>query len=91
MKAFIRTAAFAVITVVSATNAFAINSLPECYDKVIAACNKGDHAQSCANSGMNQCDKVFPTPMVFKPGLGLSAATQQTRPPVQSTTAVAPR
>lgn len=48
-------------------------------DLVIADCNKGDHAQSCAGNGMDQCDKVFPTPMVLQPGLvfGIGNAPQQ--------------
>ncbi len=72
MMKLIRLTAFAAITVVGVVQAHAgVQSLPECYDRVIAACNKGNHAQSCANTGMNECDKVFPTPMVVTPGLSL--------------------
>jgi len=72
MLKLIRLSAFAAITTVGVVQAFAgVQSLPECYDRVIAACNKGNHAQSCANTGMNECDKIFPTPMVLTPGLSL--------------------
>jgi hypothetical protein len=94
MNAFIRTAAFATLTLIGVSSSFAISNLPECYDKVIAACNKGSHPSSCAEGGMNQCDKQFPKPMIYKPELGLSAATEQARPqstPTPSTILVLPR
>ena len=94
MNASIRTVAFAAITLAGVSSSFAISSLPECYDKVIAACNKGSHPSSCAEGGMNQCDKQFPKPMIYKPGLSLSAATEQARPqstPTPSTILVLPR
>ena len=70
MMKLIRIAALATITLVGVANAHAgVSNLGECYDKVISACNKGNHAESCANHGMNECDKVFPTPMVLQPGL----------------------
>src|SRR5215217_6339729 len=67
MNALIRTAAFATLTLIGVSSSFAISNLPECYDKVISACNKGNHASSCAEGGMNQCDKQFPKPMIYKP------------------------
>jgi hypothetical protein len=88
MKTFIRTAAFAAISLVAVSSSIAISNLPECYDKVIAACNKGSHPSSCAESGMNQCDKEFPKGIIYKPGFGLSAASEQARP---TTILVAPR
>ena len=70
MHKMIRIAALATMTLVGVAQAHAgVSTLAECYDLVIADCNKGDHAQSCASSGMDQCDKVFPTPMVRQPGL----------------------
>jgi len=70
MNRTIRIAALATMTLVGIVQAHAgVSTLAECYDLVIADCNKGDHAQSCASSGMDQCDKVFPTPMVLQPGL----------------------
>lgn len=70
MNKMIRVAALATMTLVGVAQAHAgVKTLAECYDLVIADCNKGDHAQSCAGNGMDQCDKVFPTPMVLQPGL----------------------
>ena len=70
MNKLIRIAALATMTLVGVAQAnAAVSTLAECYDLVIADCNKGDHAQSCAGSGMDECDKVFPTPMVVRPGL----------------------
>lgn len=80
MNRTIRIAALATMTLVGVAQAHAgVSTLAECYDLVIADCNKGDHAQSCASSGMDQCDKVFPTPMVLQPGLvfGIGNAPQQ--------------
>ncbi len=40
----------------------AIKNLGDCYNTVIAACNKkksDNAAHACANSGMDQCDKQF--------------------------------
>lgn len=76
MNRTIRIAALAAMTLVGVAQAnAAVSTLAECYDVVIADCNKGDHAQSCASSGMDECDKVFPTPLVRDPGLvfGLGA------------------
>ncbi|RYE41221.1 MAG: hypothetical protein EOP21_08970 [Hyphomicrobiales bacterium] len=74
MPKLIRLTALAAITTLGVVQAFAgVQSLPECYDRVISACNKGNHAQSCANTGMNECDKIFPTPMVLNPGLSLGS------------------
>jgi hypothetical protein len=53
----------------------AAGDLAKCYDKVIAACNKTNHAESCAESGMDQCDEVHPTPMVGGGKLKLRADT----------------
>ncbi len=53
--------AAAAIIAVTAPAAFAGNagaSLPACYDHVITACNKTNHPQSCAKSGMDACDKL---------------------------------
>lgn len=70
MNRMIRIAALATMTLAGVVQAHAgVSTLAECYDLVIADCNKGDHAQSCAGNGMDQCDKVFPTPMVRQPGL----------------------
>lgn len=80
MNRTIRIAALATMTLVGVAQAHAgVSTLAECYDLVIADCNKGDHAQSCAGNGMDQCDKVFPTPMVLQPGLvfGIGNAPQQ--------------
>ena len=79
MNRTIRIAALATMTLVGVAQAHAgVSTLAECYDRVIADCNKGDHAQSCAGNGMDQCDKVFPTPMVLQPGLvfGIGTAPQ---------------
>ena len=76
MNKMIRIAALATMTLVGVAQAHAgVSNLAECYDLVIADCNKGDHAQSCASSGMDQCDKVFPTPMVLQPGLVFGIGT----------------
>ncbi|WP_316357259.1 hypothetical protein [Devosia sp.] len=81
MNRTIRIAALATMTLVGIAQAHAgVSTLAECYDLVIADCNKGDHAQSCASSGMDQCDKVFPKPMVLQPGLVFGNA----QPPVAS-------
>ena len=70
MMKLIRIATFAAISLAGAADAYAgVSTVAECYDLVIADCNKGDHAQSCAGSGMDQCDKVFPTPMTRNPSL----------------------
>ena len=45
----------------------AAGDLAKCYDKVIAACNKTNHAESCAESGMDQCDEVHPKPLLVDP------------------------
>ena len=83
MLKMIRLTAFAAITTVGVVQAFAgVQSLPECYDRVISACNKGNHAQSCANTGMNECDKIFPTPMVVTPGLTLNTKQDTVIPPM---------
>ncbi len=83
MNRTIRIAALATMTLVGVAQAHAgVSTLAECYDLVIADCNKGDHAQSCAGSGMDQCDKVFPTPMVLQPGLVFGIGNAQ--PPVAS-------
>lgn len=83
MIKLIRLAAFAAISTVAVAQAHAaVQTLPECYDRVIAACNKGDHAQSCANTGMNECDKIFPTPMVVTPGLTLNTKQDTVIPPM---------
>ena len=75
MNKLIRIATIATLTLVGVVQANAgVRTLAECYDLVIADCNKGDHAQSCAGNGMDQCDKVFPTPMSVQPGLVLGAA-----------------
>jgi len=59
--------AFAVAAVMS-LSAFdnaaqaAVGSLGDCYNRVISACNQKQNvnaAHSCANSGMNACDKEF--------------------------------
>lgn len=74
MKHFIHIALFAGLSALGIAQAQAAASdLSKCYDKVIAACNKTNHSQSCTESGMNQCDKVYPAPLVFKPTLGLAA------------------
>ncbi len=58
-------AAIAGMSLVIATAAQAgPKTLAECYDIVIAACNKTAHPQSCASSGMDDCDEVFPVPLV---------------------------
>lgn len=83
MIKLIRLAAFSAISTVAVAQAHAaVQTLPECYDRVIAACNKGDHAQSCANTGMNECDKIFPTPMVVTPGLTLNTKQDTVIPPM---------
>lgn len=70
MHKMIRIAALATMTLVGVVQAnAAVKTLADCYDVVIADCNKGDHAQSCASSGMDQCDEVFPTPMTRNPGI----------------------
>ena len=82
MMKLIRIATLATMTVVGVAQAHAgVSTLAECYDLVIADCNKGNHAQSCASSGMDQCDKIFPTPMVVRPGLVFGAATPDERVP----------
>jgi hypothetical protein len=35
----------------------AVGDRAKCYDKVIAVCNEGDHAESCAKTAMDACDK----------------------------------
>jgi hypothetical protein len=46
--------------VLSAGSAHAkIETLGDCYNKVIAACNKTAHPIPCSNSGMDQCDEQF--------------------------------
>ncbi|SFZ85232.1 hypothetical protein SAMN02983003_2459 [Devosia enhydra] len=74
MTTTIRIAAFALFTLVSYGSAqAAAGDLAKCYDRVISSCNKTNHAQSCAENGMNQCDEVHPTPYVFQPQLNLRA------------------
>ena len=58
-------AAVAGVTFVIATAAQAApKTLAECYDIVIAAWNKTAHPESCASSGMDDCDEIFPVPLV---------------------------
>lgn len=59
----------------------AAGDLAKCYDRVIASCNKTNHAESCASSGMDQCDEVHPTPMV---GGGKLKLRGDTPPPAAS-------
>lgn len=61
MTAILR-AALVLGVVLSATSAqAAISNRAGCYDAVIADCNAtaGDNAQSCAKTGMDQCDTEF--------------------------------
>jgi len=51
----------------------AAGDLAKCYDRVISSCNKGNHAESCSGNGMNQCDKLHPTPFVSQQLKGFSA------------------
>lgn len=70
MHKMTRIAALATMTLVGVAQAQAgVANLADCYDLVIADCNKGEHAQSCASHGMDECDEVFPTPMTRNPGL----------------------
>ena len=81
MTKTIRIAALAALTLMGVVQANAgVTNLGECYDRVISACNQGNHAESCANHGMNECDKVFPQPMTRQPSLQLeNAPTTSTR------------
>lgn len=63
------------ILVTSAAQAKPPKSLAECYDLVIAHCNTQAHPQACASHGMDDCDEIFPIPLVLDPGkarLGLT-------------------
>jgi hypothetical protein len=72
----IRIVAFAAFTLVGFSSAqAAAGDLAKCYDRVISSCNQKNHAESCANHGMNQCDKVYPTPLISGLKLGLRSAT----------------
>jgi len=74
MKTIIATAAFALFAVTAIGNAqAAAGDLAKCYDRVISSCNKGNHAQSCAENGMNQCDEIHPTPFVQSQKFNLRA------------------
>lgn len=59
MTNLIRIGAMLGAILVTSSAQAAVSNRAECYDVVIAACNKTDHAQSCAKSGMDQCDKQF--------------------------------
>lgn len=73
MKTAIRIAMLSALTVLGIAQAqAAAGDLAKCYDRVIAACNKTNHAESCAENGMDQCDEVHPTPFVHKQLKGLT-------------------
>lgn len=74
MKTSIRIAALTTLTLVGIVQAqAAVKTLAECYDLVIDHCNTTSNPQGCASSGMDECDEVFPVPLIFQPGLSLSA------------------
>ena len=65
---------YAAIIVVSLVATTAVQAKPpktlaECYNLVIAGCNKTNHPQPCARGGMDDCDEIFPVPLVIDPGL----------------------
>lgn len=65
MKSLIVLVTFAGLSALGIAQAqAAAGDLAKCYDRVISSCNKGNHAQSCSEHGMNQCDKVYPTPLI---------------------------
>ncbi len=74
MKSLIIMVTFAGLSALGIAQAqAAAGDLAKCYDRVIASCNKGNHAQSCAENGMDQCDEIHPTPFVNKQLQGFSA------------------
>lgn len=66
------TALAAMLTVTAAMAAAGSTPLSECYDKVIAACNQGNHPVPCAENGMDQCDEVYGA-QIFVGDFGLTA------------------
>jgi hypothetical protein len=76
MLRIVSLAAIVGISLVNISTAYAGpgKNLAECYDTIIAACNKTAHPQSCADSGFDACDEIHPKPLVIDPktaGLGL--------------------
>jgi hypothetical protein len=68
MKNIILTSTALAFTLLSINASMAAaGDLAKCYDKVIAVCNTKAHADSCARSGMKQCDKVHPKPLIVDP------------------------
>lgn len=49
----------ALLAVTSAMAAAGSTPLSDCYDRVIASCNQGNHPVPCAENGMDQCDEEF--------------------------------
>ncbi len=50
------------LTILSAGNAVAANGqtpLGDCYNRVIAICNEGNHPGPCAEAAMDACDDEF--------------------------------
>jgi len=47
------------IAMVGFTTAAHASPLSDCYDLVIDSCNQGNHPVPCANSGFDECDKVY--------------------------------
>jgi len=62
-RSLIASAALAALGIAVLTNISHASKLSDCYDRVIAACNKKpDHAvNACVNSGLDQCDGQFTT------------------------------
>lgn len=60
-RSLIASAALAALGIAFLTNLGHATPLSNCYDRVIAACNKlPDHAvNACVNNGLDQCDGQF--------------------------------
>jgi hypothetical protein len=60
-RTLVASAALAALGIVILTNLSHASKLSDCYDRVIAACNKKpDHAvNACVTSGLDQCDGQF--------------------------------
>ena len=82
----ISSAAFAFsLLSIGAAQAAPPHSLSECYDRVISHCNTTAHPQGCASGGMDECDKVFPKPLILDPKLPVFGA-KVTVPPAKQIT-----
>lgn len=63
----------AMLTVTAAMAANGTTPLGDCYNRVIAVCNEGNHPVPCAENAMDGCDEVYGA-QIFVGAFGLKTA-----------------